>query len=197
VSSAPAPGRPRDPARDRSILDAAASMLLERGYGALTIEAVAEAAGVARPTVYRRYADRPALAGAALAHLAGDLDAALPADARTAVVALLAGAAHGLASRGGFALVGTLLAEEDRQPELVAAFRRHVLEPRHARVLAVLRDGVERAEVRGDADLELAIDLLFGALLARAMSGGLVDDAWVRRVVDGVWSLLAPESVGR
>ena len=191
VTPAPPRGRPRDPVRDRSILDAAAGLLLERGYAALTIDAVADAAGVTRPTVYRRHADRPALAGAALVHLAGDVQGPLPSDARRAVTALLGGAARGLASRGGFALVGTLLAEEDREPELVAAFRRHVLEPRHARVVAVLRGGMDRGQVRRDADVVLVIDLLFGALLARAMAGGSVDDAWVRRVVEGVWPLVA------
>ena len=50
------PGRPRDRDVDRRILGAARALLRERGLDGLTMSAVAAAAGVGRPTVYRRYA---------------------------------------------------------------------------------------------------------------------------------------------
>src|SRR5262245_54231629 len=59
------PGRPRDARNDQAILDATLSILRERGYGALTIDGVAAAAGVGRPTVYRRWPSKPALVVAA------------------------------------------------------------------------------------------------------------------------------------
>jgi AcrR family transcriptional regulator len=45
------PGRPRDAGRDEAILSATLTILLERGYRALTIDGVAAAAGVGRPTI--------------------------------------------------------------------------------------------------------------------------------------------------
>jgi hypothetical protein len=54
-----------------------------------------------------------------------------------------------------------------------AAFHRLVneilIEPTRAPVIAVLRRGVERGEVRADLDLELACDLFFGPFLYRLL----------------------------
>lgn len=55
-------GRPRDPSVDARILAAVRELLLEGGFEELTITAVAKRAGVGRPTVYRRYDSREALA---------------------------------------------------------------------------------------------------------------------------------------
>ena len=49
-------GRPRDPAVDAAILDAAIEEIVERGMGGLSMESVALRAGVAKTTVYRRWA---------------------------------------------------------------------------------------------------------------------------------------------
>ncbi|MCB9682400.1 MAG: TetR/AcrR family transcriptional regulator [Alphaproteobacteria bacterium] len=60
------PGRPRDPEIDDRIVDAARALLHEGGLDTLSMAAVAERAGVGKATVYRRYADARALAGAVL-----------------------------------------------------------------------------------------------------------------------------------
>jgi AcrR family transcriptional regulator len=60
----------------RRIVDAATRLFVERGYVATTVEAVAEAAGVAVQTVYYVFGTKQHLLAAALdAHIAGDLDA--------------------------------------------------------------------------------------------------------------------------
>ena len=48
-------GRPRDPSRDEAIRAALLRLLGEVGYGGLTIDAVAQAAGVGKATIYRRW----------------------------------------------------------------------------------------------------------------------------------------------
>jgi len=52
------PGRPRSAATDEAILDAAVDLLSEQGFLALTIEAVAARAGVAKTTLYRRWSNK-------------------------------------------------------------------------------------------------------------------------------------------
>ncbi|MEH3154348.1 MAG: helix-turn-helix domain containing protein [Gordonia paraffinivorans] len=59
-------GRPRDSSIDDAILDEAARMIVENGYGATTIDAVARAAGTTRPAVYRRYASLAQIVSAAM-----------------------------------------------------------------------------------------------------------------------------------
>jgi len=60
-------GRPRREGADDEILTVAAAMLRELGYGTLTVDAVAERAGVAKTTVYRRWPTKSALVLAAIA----------------------------------------------------------------------------------------------------------------------------------
>ena len=63
-------GRPRREGADEEILNVALEMLREKGYRDLTVDAVAERAGVAKTTVYRRWPSKGALIAAALAPLA-------------------------------------------------------------------------------------------------------------------------------
>lgn len=48
-------GPHRDPAVDRAVLEAARDLLIERGYAATSIDAIATRAGVSRPAIYRRW----------------------------------------------------------------------------------------------------------------------------------------------
>jgi AcrR family transcriptional regulator len=53
---------------EEALLEAAWEALVEGGYGAFTIEAVAERAGTSRPVIYRRWPDRASLGLAAIRH---------------------------------------------------------------------------------------------------------------------------------
>ena len=60
-------GRPRRAGADDEILAVARTLLAEHGYGDLTVDAIAERAGVAKTTVYRRWPSKGALIAAAIA----------------------------------------------------------------------------------------------------------------------------------
>jgi len=62
----PRRGRPRDAGKDEAILQAAGDLFMERGYEAVSLDAVAQAAGVSKATIYARYADKDALFTAVL-----------------------------------------------------------------------------------------------------------------------------------
>src|SRR6266508_4759577 len=63
------PGRPRNADLDQAILEVACQHLAEHGYGGMSIEGVALAAGVGKTTIYRRYPHKRALAAAAIASM--------------------------------------------------------------------------------------------------------------------------------
>src|SRR2546423_10220421 len=57
-------GRPTKSAaieRDQRLIDVATRLFLDRGYDATSLDAVAEAARVSKPTVYARYGDKRGL----------------------------------------------------------------------------------------------------------------------------------------
>jgi len=60
-------------ANHRAMLNAAVELLVERGYAATTLALVAERAGVAAPTVYKAFGNKPAMVKAAFDYtVAGD-----------------------------------------------------------------------------------------------------------------------------
>jgi TetR/AcrR family transcriptional regulator, mexJK operon transcriptional repressor len=60
------PTREEAEVRDARLLDVATSLFMERGFDGTSIDAVAEAAGVSKPTVYARYRDKRDLFAAVL-----------------------------------------------------------------------------------------------------------------------------------
>lgn len=65
-------GRPRDPQADRRILAAAREVAGEVGVRNVTMSAIADRAGVGKPTIYLRWPNVPAVLVAALGEL--DID---------------------------------------------------------------------------------------------------------------------------
>jgi len=55
-------GRPRSERARKAVLDAAAELLLARGLEAVTMDAVAEGAGVSKATIYRWWPTKQTLA---------------------------------------------------------------------------------------------------------------------------------------
>lgn len=188
-------GRPRDARIDAAIVAATLRLLDEQGYQRMSIASVAEAAGVGRPAVYRRFGSKAELVVAAIQHMTSGPEPALPQASRAALRALLLAAGGAFASPATIAVLGSLLAEQRRDPALLAAFRARIFDPHRAAVHRVLERGVVRGEVAPDADREVVDSLLFGGLLARAMLDEPVDAAWIDRTLDQAWRGIAAQAV--
>jgi AcrR family transcriptional regulator len=170
---------------DAAILAAAARVLRERGYQGMSMEAVAAEAGVGKAAIYRRYAGKTELAVATIASVPGVDDAPDSGDTRADLVGHLRSFRRAVEG-AGMSLVGTLLMEQERTPELLADFREHALRPTRARARAILERARERGELREGADLELALDMLHCALFARHLTGVPFPRDWEERAVDAV-----------
>ena len=120
----PRPGRPRDPETDQAILRAALQLLTDRGYAGMSVEGVASRAGVGKTTIYRRYASKEELVAAALAALRDDLGP-LPdtGDIRSDMVEMILQMRRALQQGPGLGMIGALLVEERRSPELLELLR--------------------------------------------------------------------------
>jgi AcrR family transcriptional regulator len=183
-------GRPRSAAADQAILDAALELLREEGYGGMSMEAVAEAAGVGKTTVYRRYRDKADLVTAAIAGMKHADVLPDSGDTRADLLELLKGIARGKERVQNMRLLGVLWTEEQRNPELLRLFRERVIAPRRQRLIDVLRRGQERGELRADLDLGLVTEMMVGAHFARQFNGNAFPRDWAERVVDVIWPAL-------
>lgn len=183
-------GRPRDRQADEAILQATLRLLAEQGYDALSVEGIAADSGVAKTTIYRRYAGKRELVAASLASLvAGHPVAPETGDPRADLLAVVRSAIDVAAGdEVGYALLGTLLATERREPQLLALFREVVLAPRLERAAHALRRGIDTGTLRADLPVEATIELAMGSLLARHLVGRQPDESWLDDVMRVLWT---------
>jgi len=190
-------GRPRDAAVDRRILAATFRQLIDVGYGALSIEAVAAEAGVAKTTIYRRY---PTKAGLAVAALSVEVPfPPLPEElaSRDALDRFVRQAIAMLVDSGAIRILGSLLVEEARHPGLLETFRGNLLGPRRKIVDRMLQRGIERGEIRRDIDPLVVTEMIAGAIFGHhAILGMTANDAWVESLIDHVWTAIAARPEG-
>jgi AcrR family transcriptional regulator len=187
-------GRPRSRGLDDTILEAAFAELGRVGYRGMTVEGVASVAGTTKPTVYLRFRTKAELAARAVEHARERTGArpSLTGDLRRDLVDELERFRSGLLRPHGLTLVGTVLAEQDETPELIARLREHVVAPRRARFRAVLSAAQVRGELAPGADVASAIRALVGAVYAQALDGEPFPGGWSERIVDLVLGGLRP-----
>lgn len=182
--------RPRDADVDRSITDATLRLLGERGFAGMTVEAIAAAAGVGKPAIYRRHPDKAALVAAVIAEQLPHMD---PPDLGDTRAELWETVRQGFPADGAayVGLIGGLIAEQRRHPELIDAFRRSVLLPRRAIGQALIERGQQRGDIRSDIRAQAALDLFAGPFLARVFAGLDTGPRWRRQAFATWWDLIA------
>jgi AcrR family transcriptional regulator len=181
--------RPLDPDIDAALAAATLELLTQRGFAGMSVEAIAAAAGVGKPAIYRRHRDKAALVAAVIAGQLPALDAPDLGDTRAE---LWQAFGHGLPADGPsyVGLIGGLIAEQQRHPELIDAFRRSVLHPRRATVCALLERGQARGDIRRDIGAEAALDLLAGPFLARVFAGLDTGAGWREKAFQTWWDIV-------
>ncbi|WP_371650073.1 MULTISPECIES: TetR/AcrR family transcriptional regulator [unclassified Streptomyces] len=161
-------GRQRDPAADRAILESTLGLLGEGcSFSALSMDLVAQRAGVARATIYRRWRNKEELVLAALSSL--DVPVA-PSDGlplRERLVDLVDQIRHRGQDTNLHRLLAGLLGEAVHRPQLVEAYEDTAVAARRDAMRQVLRDGLDSGELRPGLDVDQAIELLTGPMLAR------------------------------
>jgi AcrR family transcriptional regulator len=158
-------GRARDPELDDAITTATTALLDERGFGGLTIEAIARRAGVARATVYRRWPNLDALLAHVLRGVVHEIPIPDRGHVRDDLIAILE-QELAVTKRDSGKLYPSLGVQAKADPCAREALA-DLMQRRRAAVRAVLRRGVDRGEIRGDADLELAFFLVWGSVYYR------------------------------
>jgi AcrR family transcriptional regulator len=168
-------GRPRDPALDTAILDAALELFIAHGIAGMSIEQVAKRAGVGKPTIYRRWSTKERLVADAIeSHVGTDvhwpsrdeIDATPPDEL---IRRNLAAAARTAADPRFRALVAQVYGSAVTHPLLMQTYWEHYIRPRRAVAIAMLERAQGDGAVASDADLEVLVDMLAGAVTYRVL----------------------------
>ncbi|RSS94480.1 TetR/AcrR family transcriptional regulator [Streptomyces sp. WAC05292] len=179
-------GRPRSAAADAAILAATRDALVELGWSKLTMSDVSARAGVAKTTLYRRWAGKNELVVDAVAELFDSLElpdrGCLEADVEDVVLQFAALLRRPETRTALMAVV----AESTRDPALRDRIRSAIVD-RQKRLVVL---GRERAQARGELPREpdealaerttdLIFDVIAGTVVHRALvSSEPVDDLW-------------------
>lgn len=180
VVETPSAGRPRDPRIDVAILEATADLLVEIGYAAVTMAAVAERAGTTKTALYRRWSSKaelvheaafpaaPTALGEPEGDIEGDVRAMIAATRDVFVTPVVRAALPGL--------IADMAADADLNARVVSRF---------VGLFDLVRERLEHAiahgEVHPGVDPARLIEIVGGATLLRILldPGGPLDDAWV------------------
>ena len=161
-------GRPRSPETREKILKAAYEMLNEVGFMNLTIEGVAAKAEVGKPTIYRRWKTKAALAMDAFLE-AVNPELAFPdtgkaqEDFREQMHKIV-----GLMNSSRGEVLANVIGCGQADAELIAAFRNNWLTPRREDAIKIFKRGVATGELKA-VDAEVAIDALYSPLFYRLL----------------------------
>lgn len=182
-------GRGRPPIDDTAVLAATLRLLRKNGVAALTTQAIADEAGVAKASIYRRWPTRAVLLAEAILT---ELREAAPLDEtvapREAIITHVTKFASGLRGKLG-TLLRDVIAACLQDPDARRAFSSLYLRIRRETAIRIIRRGLSDGSFAA-GDAEVRHDELYGAIFYRFLfqvgeldasdACTLVDDVLVR-----------------
>lgn len=166
VSQRP-PGRPRSENARQAILRSTLKLLRKGSFADLSIEAIAADARVGKATVYRWWPNKGALVVDAFASSTKDElhfpdSGSVYRDMSLQITNWL-----GVLRSPRGCIVRAVIAAGQSDPEVIEEFRKRLLRPRRQEAYATLRRGIDRGELPRGLDLDLVLDILYGAIYMR------------------------------
>jgi AcrR family transcriptional regulator len=195
LRDAPRRGRPRRAAARPAIIEATLELLAERGFQAATMDAIAERAGVGKNTIYRRWASKEELVADAIHELSADLDVLGGRDLYPALLHQIRDVSRLFADPLVGRVLPGLLGELHDNPEFAHAWGERVVRPYRDRLDALLRQALERGELREGVDPGLVADLLVSPPFVRVLFPFGLPDAptrYAEELLDAIWHGIAP-----
>lgn len=170
----------RDENARLAVLHAADDLLVERGFGGVTIEGIAARAGVAKQTIYRWWPSKVDVLLDTLIEDAGvrlAVPTAGPAVENTRKY--LRALARFLTKDDAGKVLLALIGEAQHDPAMAATFHERYLDPQRENEREMLRRGVTSGELPADLDIDAALDALTGPIVYRALTNAKIPRAFV------------------
>lgn len=184
------PGRPRSERAQKAILASTFDLLEEGGLSKVTIEAVAARAKVGKPTIYRYWGNAQELAMAAvMAKTAATEASGIGRSATQDLKNQLQGVVERFSSPAG-RQTAILMASADADSELSKAFRNQVILKSREQGRDILVRGMAQNEIREDLPLEIVLDMIYGPIFYRLLTGhAALHKGFAQEIVDVLFPL--------
>ncbi|WP_339821086.1 TetR/AcrR family transcriptional regulator [Paenibacillus sp. FSL R7-0216] len=177
-------GRPRNLETQNAILAASYELLLEQGFGSVTVEKIAERAGVSKATIYKWWPNKAAVVmdgflSASTAKIPVPDTGSVSQDLIIHVTRLV----QFMTSREG-SVIKELVGEGQVNVGLAETYRSRYFQPRRIEASQIIERGIRRGELKDQLDLELCLDQIYGPIFYRLLilSDGL-DESYVENLV--------------
>jgi AcrR family transcriptional regulator len=167
-----------------AVLEATLIELTETGYAALTVDGVAQRAGVHKTTIYRNWKDSDGLvADALVSHFAADIPIPDTGVVEIDLRALARSLVATMTTLAGRALLTTVLSDAVRLPRL-AEVKRALFDDRFRRAEPVVTRAIERGELPAETDPAELLKALTAPIYFRLVfTGEPVDEATADQAV--------------
>jgi len=176
-----------DDARRRDVGRATLELLADAGMASLTFHGVAARSGIGTATLQRVWTSRVDAAVDAIQQVYAEHPVPDTGDVRRDLVRYLGEVAGVVSTPRARGVLGSLIAESARDPDLAAALQARLVQPRQRELATRLERAVARGEIRLDVPVPVAGAQLVGPVYYRALvTMDPIDDELLGAVVDGV-----------
>lgn len=179
------PGRPRCEETKNTILSTAYEMLIELGFKTVTVDGIAEKAGVSKATIYKWWPNKAAVVldgfFEATANLlpipdTGDVKEDLLIQVNNLTSFFLSSKGKGITE---------LIAEGQFDQNIAEEFRKRYIMPRRQITRSILERGINKGQLKKDVDVDLLIDLLYAPTFYRILvSGESINKEYIEKVLE-------------
>ena len=176
----------------QKVLQSAAELFADRGIDVTSMDAIANASGVSKATIYKHWADKEALCMEVLVFV-HKLDEDPPktdsGDWKADVIAFLTHESAPRTEQIKKRLLPHLIAYSARNEEFGRAWRARAMERIRAGLKALIRRGIDDGIFPSVLDEELAVALLVGPMMFRHIFSRSLDKEWLARgAVESFWA---------
>lgn len=177
-------GRPRSEETKKAILTASYELLLENGFNNVTVEGIAERAGVSKATIYKWWPSKAAVVLDGF-FAASELILQIPdtGSAEEDLFIQVNSLVAFLTSPKG-KVITELIAEGQFDINVAEEYDVRYFNPRRLISKQIFERGIMRGELRKDLDIELSIDLIFAPVFYRLLiTRAPIDSAFVKNLI--------------
>ena len=177
-------GRPRRADADSAILAATLELLSEVGVAGLSMDLLAQRAGVGKATIYRRWDSKEALILDTLRLTTTPIPIPDEGSVREDLFVYMDAVIEHFSPGRGSDVLPHLIEASCYDDQLRSSLDEY-LRGRQATIRLILQRGIDRAELGADTDVDLVVDLILGPFFYRhLLTGAPVDRQFAHRLVD-------------
>jgi AcrR family transcriptional regulator len=177
----------RDESARLAVLHAADDLLVERGFGGVTVEGIAARAGVAKQTIYRWWSSKvDILLDTLIDDASSQLAVPDTGPAAESMRRYLRSLARFLTKEPAGKVLLALIGEAQHDPAMARTFHQRYLDPQRQSERAMLQRAITSGELSAGLDIDATLDALCGPIFYRALTGAPIPRAFIDRLIADV-----------